>query len=74
MTDSTKATMKSWATGALSAFIVGVSSAGMAWTIDPEHFGPANLKHMAIVAALTGVVSLFRYLRSHPVPGDTETE
>lgn len=73
MTDATKR----WKDAVLGGFISGGSSSVTATAVtsmmDPKDFGLHSLAHTLLLFAatftVTGLVSVAKYLRNHPLPG-----
>jgi hypothetical protein len=82
VTTATTLDWKGWALGIMGALISGGAGAiasGTAITIvdaqDPDHFvmqGNHMIEAMAITFVISAVVSLAKYLQSHPVPDQVQ--
>jgi hypothetical protein len=66
-----------WTEAIVGGFISGGSSSiissTVVATIDPKDWGPHALGHFLILVGLTfagsGAMSVFKYLKQHPLPG-----
>jgi hypothetical protein len=66
---------KVWIQGAVSALIGGAANAVSAMVVDPVAFNfQGNLKALLSLAAMSGVISLFLFLKQSPIPPEIEVE
>lgn len=62
--------MNTWVKGLIAAFITSSSGVLASVVLDPEHFNLDHMKHLFMVALITGVVGVSGYLTKSPLPKD----